>query len=451
MTRPAQLAPRDDDQAPPGGGSRGLPRRATLRPEIRAALALEEAGELQEAARVFEYAGEHAQAAVLRLEHARTLRDPGDRLDVLREGCARNPGSTPEGRTLHLALAEALLAESDSTKDSGRRRALELEAAASLEEADEGGRAGELYESLGLLQRAATAYEKAGEVARLELVLEVLERHEQAVAARRETERQVDEAIATGQRRYAYELLAEHVYGGTRPGLVKATPGTSQLALAGRLDRRPPPGLVSRLQLLESKLLRRDRVDLRWNDGRVLAVRGAPRFRIGRAPEAELSLPGARLSRMHVELSLDTSGDATRLVATDLGSKVGSFWEGEPLIPGEPVPLEEPGELGLGLAATVEVHPMKGTRDEIVAAMVRATSSEQWMLFLPSGGPLWLAPDIRVPARLLFDRQFVVFDLSSGVAAFLGETPLPEGEAIELMLGDRIRLRDAPLTMEVLA
>ncbi|MCH9679984.1 MAG: hypothetical protein K0V04_01015, partial [Deltaproteobacteria bacterium] len=48
--------------------SRGRPRRASLRPEIRAALALEEAGELQEAARVFEYSGEHAQAALLRME-----------------------------------------------------------------------------------------------------------------------------------------------------------------------------------------------------------------------------------------------------------------------------------------------------------------------------------------------------------------------------------------------
>jgi tetratricopeptide (TPR) repeat protein len=427
-----------------------LPRRATLRPEIRTALALEEAGELQEAARVFEYAGEHAQAAVLRLEHARTLRDPADRLDVLREGCARNPGTTAEGRTLHLALAESLLAEADTTKDSARRRALELEAAAALEEADEGGRAGELYESLGLLQRAARAYEKAGEVARLELVLEVIERHEQAAAARKGIEREVDEAIATGQRRYAFELLSEHVYGGARPSSV-AEPGTTALALAGRLDRRPPPGLVQRLQLLESRRPRRDRIDLRWNEANVLAVRGAPKFRIGRSPEAELSLPGARLSRMHVELSLDNTRDATRLIATDLGSKVGTFWNGDPLLPGEPFALEEPGELGLGLAATVEVHPMRGTHGEVVAAMVKSSSAQQWMLFLPLGGPLWLAPDIRVPGRLLFDRDFVILDLASGVVASLGETALPAGEAIELMLGDRIRLRDAPLRIEVLA
>ena len=151
-----------------------------MRPEVRAALALEEAGELEEAARVFEHAGEHAQAALLRIEHARTLRDPADRLDVLREGCARNPGTTPQGRTLHLALAEALLDDPHAETDASRVRASQLEAARALEEAGEYARAGEQYETLGLLRKAATAYERGGEIGRLELVLEVLERIDDA-------------------------------------------------------------------------------------------------------------------------------------------------------------------------------------------------------------------------------------------------------------------------------
>ena len=44
---------------------------------------------------MFEYVGEHAQAASLRLEHADTLRDEQQRLAVLREGCARNPANPP--------------------------------------------------------------------------------------------------------------------------------------------------------------------------------------------------------------------------------------------------------------------------------------------------------------------------------------------------------------------
>ncbi|MFO0634956.1 MAG: hypothetical protein U0168_19100 [Nannocystaceae bacterium] len=146
------------DEGGPGTAGRGwLRRRATLRPDLRAAIALEEAGELLEAARVFEYAGEHGQAALLRLECARTLRDRGERIDVLREGCARNPAGTPEARLLHLALAEALLAEVELESDPATARAHPLAAARALDDADEGARAGEIYEELGLLVRAAAA------------------------------------------------------------------------------------------------------------------------------------------------------------------------------------------------------------------------------------------------------------------------------------------------------
>lgn len=429
-------APRGEEHGPESGsGPRGLSRRATLRPEIRAAIALEEAGELQEAARVFEYAGEHAQAAALRLEHARTLRDPRERLDGLREGCARNTGDTAEGRTLHLALAEGLLEEAATVEDVASRRSLELEAARALEEADEGGRAGELYESLGLLRRAARAYERSGEITRLELVLELLERQEQVTAALRSLERDVDHAIAQGRRRYAHELLIEHVRGDAK--------------LPGRTI--PPASLVSRLQLLESRLLMRDRVELRWGADRVTAVRGAPRFRIGRAPDAELSLPGARLSRHHAELSVDGRGERPRLQVMDLGSKVGSFWCGEPLSPGEPVVITEPGELALGTMAPIEIHPVLQKEGGAIGGLLRQPGTERWMLFLPRGGPLWLSPDIRVPATLLFDRGYVVLDFATGVATRLGDQPLGSGAAIELMLHDRVSLVDAPLSMEVLA
>jgi hypothetical protein len=312
---------------------------------------------------------------------------------------------------------------------------LELEAARALEEAEEGGRAGELYEALGLLHKAAAAYERSGEISRLELVLEVLERLDERQAARRALIREVDDAVAQGQRRYAHELLREHTHA-RRSEIAYGTPA--------------PAGLVSRLQLLESKLLRRDRVDLRWGTNRVTAIRGAPRMRIGRAPDSELPLPGALLSRHHVELSVETRGDHPRLVATDLGSKVGSFWEGEPMLAGEPMIIDGPGELGLGTATAIEVHPVTADHGAL-GGLVRPVGTQRWTLFLPAGGPLWLAPDIRVPATILFDRGYVVLDLAGRVAAYLGDAPLSPGSCMELMVGDRVRLAAAPLTLEVLA
>jgi len=409
---------------------------------VRAAIALEEAGELLEAARVFEYAGEHGQAALLRLEIARTLRDRGERLDVLREGCARNPGSTPEGRLLHLALAEGLLAESESEStpgiagDPAARRALQLEAARALEEADEGARAGELFESLGLLGRAAAAYERGGEIARLELVLAVLDRRERREAETRAIENEVDDAVAEGRRSQAHALLVEHVRGRERHG------------------HPPESGLAARLRRIEQAMVRGDRLDLRWGDGRITAIRGASAFRIGRAPDAQLVVPIASLSRHHVELQIDASGERPRVTVHDLGSRTGSFWNGEPILPGEPMPIDGEGELGLGSATTLDVTPIVAPDGSHRGAVVRPRhqphEGPRQYVYLPGGGPLWLTHDIVVPARVLFDRGWVVLDLGSGIRAALGDRDLAPGAAIELALGDRVKLRDAPLALEVL-
>lgn len=412
-------------------------------------MALEEAGELQEAARVFEYAGEHAQAAILRLEHARTLRDPGDRMDVLREGCARNHVSTPEGRTLHLALAEALLAEAESTDDIAQRRGFELEAASALEEADEGGRAGELYESLGLLRKAGAAYERSGEVVRLELVLEVLERQEQRVESARALVREIDDAIAAGRRQWAWTLLVEHVRGGSVPGqsqaLVRVSPGSESAAPVATAA----PELVSRLQLLEHDLIRSERFSLAWSSDRATAVRLGPRIVLGRAPDADLPIADARLSRHHVELRLDVSGERPRLVAVDLGSRVGTFWQGDPLEPGEPCPLLESGELALGMSRSLQVDPVVNRDGAAMGGLVSTPGSERRLLFVPGGGPLWLAPDIRVPASVLLVRGVAVIDFAGPVGSTLAGKRLDAGANIELLAGDHICLVDAPLCMEV--
>lgn len=403
-------------------------------------MALEEAGELQEAARVFEYAGEHAQAALLRLEHAKTLRDPGERLDVLREGSARNPGQTPESSRLHGALARALLEASEQTEDIAQRRALQLEAASALEAADEPDRAGEIYEALGLLRRAATAYQNAGALERLELVLEVIDRADQHLEAQRNFERDIEQSIAEGRRRYAHLQLLDRA---DRPQLVPLD--------APRSSATTSANWVRLLNQLETRLLTRTMVDLRWGDGQTTAIRGVSRFRIGRAPDADLVVPGPTLSRHHVELTLDHQADRPRLMATDLGSRVGTFWDGDPLVPGEPLALSGPGELALGVNAAFEVHPV-GDRDATpIGAFIRAVGEPRgWWLYLPGGGPLWLAPDIRVPARILFDRGYVVLDFAARLQATLQDRILPGGTAIELMVGDRLSIVGVPLVMEVL-
>src|SRR5690606_2366870 len=152
---------------------------------------------------------------------------------------------------------------------------------------------------------------------------------------------------------------------------------------------------------------------------------------------------------MHAELTIDASrSTGPTLSATDLGSRLGTFWNGEPIDPGEPMPLTEPGELALGVATAVEVHPLAAG----AGALVRPASAREgaWHLYLPAGGPLVLAPGLSVPARVLFDRGWVVLDLGSTVGARLQGAALPSGAEIDLLTRDRVELVGAPLRLEVL-
>ena len=111
------------------------------------------------------------------------------------------------------------------------------------------------------------------------------------------------------------------------------------------------------------------------------------------------------------------------LVVRDLGSRAGSFLDGEPLLPGEDVELLEllelsrsssVRELGLGIATTFELWTQRGGAgadgDERPIALLReagvADRSEPgephklaWTLFTPLGGPLWLTPERLLPIK----------------------------------------------------
>lgn len=433
-----------------GGSDPDRPRRPRERAQLRAALALEEAGELQEAARMFEYVGEHAQAASLRLEHADTLRDEQQRLAVLREGCARNLPNTEQGQALHRALGEALLRVAEGIEPGARRRALQLEAAQALEDGQRPGQAGKLYEALGLLSRAAKAYTEAGDIERLEAIHQILEHQEQRQREQRNLEVEVETALATGRRELARSLLLEHVRDAQREG------------------QTPLGTLANALHDLERRLIRGRRLALRVrtldNEGRskqpttVVRVFGRPQLRLGRGPQCELSVSGAALSREHAELALvfDDDGQPT-LVVRDLGSRAGSFLDGEALLPGEDVDLVGQGdlrELALGIATTFDLWIRGGdgprSDDERPLALLRehgvvqrAEGSEPhklaWSLFAPLGGPLWITPERVLPITLGFEGEQVVLLAEPQVNVLLGGTPVGRGAAIELLTHDRVR------------
>lgn len=431
------------------------PRRPRERAQLRAALALEEAGELQEAARMFEYVGEYAQAASLRLEHADTLRDEQQRLAVLREGCARNLPNTEQGQALHRALGEVLLRVAEALEPGARRRALQLEAAQALEDGQRPGEAGKLYEELGLLSRAAKAYTEAGEIERLEAIHRILEQHEQRQREQRSLELEVETALATGRRGLAHALLLEHVRDAQREG---RTPAASLATALHELERRSIRG-----RMLSLSVRPVDREGLPTALPTVVRLIGRPRLRLGRAPQCELGVSGAALSREHAELALvfDDHGQPG-LVVRDLGSRAGSFLDGEALAPGEDMNLFElegssVRELGLGIATTFELWTQRGANEgddaRPIALLREAGIAERvgrgephelaWTLFAPLGGPLWLSPEVILPITIGFEGDQVVALADTQVDVRLAGEPVGRGVAIELLLADRLRFETA--------
>ncbi|MEZ4453955.1 MAG: hypothetical protein R3B09_31145 [Nannocystaceae bacterium] len=439
---------------PPPPKGPGVPSGALLvqtriiitgtRPELQAARALLESGELREAARVLEHSGAHAPAAMLRLEHAAQGGGQNllQRITMLREGCARNSGETEEGRALHRALAEALLRQAEVMEDGAPRRAFLIEAARALEEADRGADAGMIYERLGLWRRAAHAYEKAGALSQLEYALEIIERQESAHAAIAAAERAVDDALRIGQRRLAHTLASEYT--------------SERFQMGAQRERLPRLGLVQRLGAIEAALPAIERLRVRWNGQEPGQLLWGPRLRIGRAPDVEIPLSAPALSRVHVILQLaprlPPAPPGVALVAIDQASRVGTFWEGDALTAGEPTPLDAPGTLGLGFGDTVAVTPLRED-GSACGALVRPQSAPGWTLFLPGGGPLYRDPERRLPVRLILTPPFVAIAAEPGVRLRLGATLLEPGARVEILIGDRLEILpegEAPTTLELL-
>gem|GEM_PF-1808017 len=454
-------------------------QRERSRSQLRAALALEDAGELQEAARMFEYVGEHAQAASLRLEHADTLRDEQQRLAVLREGCARNPATSDQGRALHRALGEALIRVAEGLDPGARRRALALEAAAALEVGDRPGLAGRLYERLGLLPRAARAYTEAGEIERLEAVHLILEGREELERAHKSLEREVEAAVQTGRRRLARELVLEHLRAAECSGV---SPLSSLAQVLQDLDRRAIRGRALSLVVRDlglSSTVPPASPTRSAPSAHILRVIGRPRLRIGRGPQCELSIQGTAISREHVELGLRGGESGTpSVVLRDLGSRSGSFFDGQALDPGadwplidpeaeaEPPPIDRfapwPIELALGVAASFELlarPPTSGSGEssgqpiipiiptaptallrEAGASGTPDTLARAWTLFAPLGGQLWLDPERPLPARIGFVGDHVELTADPDFRIELDGVPVGPGVTIELLTHDRIRL-----------
>jgi hypothetical protein len=296
--------------------------------DFRRAVSAEAAGDYSEAARAYALAGEHAKVAEMHLLRSERVPSPEGKLQELRAAIRWADPQDPDGRAARRRIARALYqwARQMGVVSEADQKVVR-EAAALFESASDFGGAGECYELIGDELAAAEAYQKAGEVERLEAVLAREE-------ARRKKRHRVSEAyeehrlkMASGERDVALVHLR---------ACVEEATGAEQT------------GFRHELEVLEGRLLTGGQVALKMRRATAPSheerryVGGFPVV-LGREATCQIVLRDAGVSRRHVEIASDGE-DGFRV--RDLGSRNGTTLGGVAI--GAALPLPEAGELGIG-------------------------------------------------------------------------------------------------------
>ncbi len=289
----------------------------------RQARKAEAEGRFRDAAALYAEADLPEDAAKAFLFHAARATDPDERVLAYRDALRWLPEDHPKHVEVNAQIGLALLeaAQSRGAHTAEERRRLE-EAAERLERAGKPERAATAWELLGRPDDVARCLQAAGDVERLEALLEARSAEAQRERTLRRHVGDYEMALATGARREARDALRQ---------ALREVPDDAEVAeLLQRLEARwlPSGGLTLRV------------------DGRRLRFVAGPELVVGR--EGDLPVRGASVSRRHCVLRRD--GDA--LVVQDLGSRNGTLLRGVP-IDGA---LRRSGATEIGLGDDVELR-----------------------------------------------------------------------------------------------
>lgn len=309
-------------------------------------------GDYREAAELYAEAGADAEAGEAWLFHAARQQGVEERVAAYRDALRWFPEGTPKAREVagHIGMARLEDAQRRGVHTADDRRLLE-EAAAHLEKADRPAYAATAYELLGLRDAATRCLEAAGEIERLEALLEQGAKEAAGERERRSAVRDYEVAMVVGHRREAMAAL-ERVTAGARlrggSELAGDTADVEVRDLMRRLEARRTPPLRCGLRV----------------GGVSVALFGALPVTLGR--EADVCIRGTGVSRAHCRVSQVASG----VVLEDLGSSNGTLVRGVPL--GAPLPLTGPLEVGLGDDVRVHLEP---SADSLVVRVLSGLDS----------------------------------------------------------------------------
>jgi pSer/pThr/pTyr-binding forkhead associated (FHA) protein len=368
--------------------------------DYRRALAAEAAGDYDEAARAYALAGERARVAAMHLFRAERATSPEAHLAELRSALRWADPDDADGRDMRKRIARAMYgwAKKSGIVSEGDRQVVRDAAALFAEVGDHAG-AAECHELVGDELQAAEAYQKAGELERLESVL-----------AREETRRKHESRVQE-----SFEEYRLHLAGGDRSAALEAI---KVCAESGKDAERAE---YRRLyDALASKLIRNDRLILK-HGGKETTYAGAFPLALGREATCHVVLRDAGISRRHAEIDFSQGKFHLR----DLDSKNGTTLSGVRL--GATLLLEGAGELGVG-----EVCLMAFEAAPPRMKLIITRGLDRGRVVLASSGPLAVGDF----AELRFERGAP--RLSSPRPLLLND--VVAGGAVELIVGDRLEI-----------
>ena len=369
----------------------------------RRARAAEAAGRWREAASMWAEADEPMNAASALLHLADRGGDLEDRLEAWHDALAFVPEDEVEARDeVERKMAFAILrdARSRGAASAEEKRRLE-DAAERLERCDRPADAAEAYAILGRREEQARALEAAGEVEKLEALLEKTNAQDSREDELRRHLSDYEMALKYGARLEARESLraASRVAAGER----------SVAELLRRLEARLPPASRVRMRV----------------DGKDVAFVGRLPAVLGRG-DVDVPIRGTSVSRAHSEIAISNGV----LVLRDLDSRNGTLVRGLP-IRGE-IALSGETEIGLGDDVSLRVAAQErpggcGVTIEVLSGFDRGER-----IVLGEG-------DLRfdgLRANVRFDQGWAVLAADPGVELTLGGQPcaLP----VHLLLEDRL-------------
>lgn len=373
------------------------------------------------------------------------------RVQALREAIAQSDPKDVETRqALYLALADAIDRGLRGSTRAQQRDQLEIEQANALFHGKAFERAGVCFEKLGELELAARCFRQAGSIEALEAVHARQESDARNAESRAQFERKLDEAFAAGRRNLVLDQC--------------------DALLSDPEARRKHPEMMTRLNArvrdIRSRAPSANRCQLRVQGltpagpAITLTYIWGAKISAGRSPSADIAMRDPSLSREHLSFELDE----THAHVQDLGSRTGSFLEGDALPPHEPTSIW-PGEtsrLGLGMQSNLEVRVL----EQGPALLVLDPSQPQHLTclgqpalpmilgFSDQGAPPSSIPDMSWSRDTQHQAlRLTHADAAAKVQLKLGSHVICDPAPLELLIQDRLEItyQGRSFALEVLA